>query len=78
MISLSKMNKILDYDTDNFVVRVQPGVLLQTPLQTLSNMISSTRRIRAKSSHSSEATYRPMPAACAPSSTARPATMSER
>ena len=29
MISLSKMNKILDYDTDNFVVRVQPGVLLQ-------------------------------------------------
>lgn len=28
MIDLSKMNKILEYDYENFVVRVQPGVLL--------------------------------------------------
>ncbi len=28
MISTTKMNKILGYDKDNFVVRVQPGVLL--------------------------------------------------
>jgi glycolate oxidase len=29
MISTAKMSKILDYDLENFVVRVQPGVLLQ-------------------------------------------------
>ena len=28
MIDMQKMNKILEYDEDNFVVRVQPGVLL--------------------------------------------------
>lgn len=28
MIDLTKMNKILEYDKENFVVRVQPGVLL--------------------------------------------------
>ena len=28
MIDLSKMNKILEYDDENFVVKVQPGVLL--------------------------------------------------
>lgn len=28
LLSMTKMNKILDYDTDNMVVRVQPGVLL--------------------------------------------------
>ena len=28
MIDMSKMNKILDYDKENFVVHVQPGVLL--------------------------------------------------
>ena len=28
MIDMSKMNKILDYDLENFVVRVEPGVLL--------------------------------------------------
>lgn len=29
MINLQKMNKILDYDLDNMIVRVQPGVLLK-------------------------------------------------
>jgi len=29
MLSTTKMNKILEYDMDNFVVKVQPGVLLQ-------------------------------------------------
>lgn len=28
MIDMSKMNKILGYDLENFVVRVEPGVLL--------------------------------------------------
>lgn len=28
MIDMSKMNKIIEYDIDNFVVRVEPGVLL--------------------------------------------------
>ncbi|MDR0923209.1 MAG: FAD-binding oxidoreductase [Hungatella sp.] len=28
LLDMSKMNKILDYDKENFVVRVQPGVLL--------------------------------------------------
>lgn len=28
MIDMTKMNRILEYDTENFVVRVQPGVLL--------------------------------------------------
>ena len=28
MINMTKMNKILEYDYDNFVVRVEPGVLL--------------------------------------------------
>ena len=28
VINTTKMNKILDYDLDNFVVRIQPGVLL--------------------------------------------------
>ena len=28
MIDMSKMNKILDYDLENFVVRLEPGVLL--------------------------------------------------
>lgn len=28
LLDMSKMNKILNYDEENFVVRVQPGVLL--------------------------------------------------
>ena len=28
MINMTKMNKILEYDYENFVVRVEPGVLL--------------------------------------------------
>ena len=28
MISLTKMNKILGYDKENFVVKIQSGVLL--------------------------------------------------
>ena len=37
LIDMSKMNKILDYDKENFVVRVQPGVLLNTLAEDAKN-----------------------------------------
>ncbi|WP_313072171.1 FAD-binding oxidoreductase [Lacrimispora sp.] len=37
LIDMSKMNKILDYDKENFVVRVEPGVLLNTLAEDAKN-----------------------------------------
>jgi glycolate oxidase len=37
LIDMSKMNKILDYDMENFVVRVEPGVLLNTLAEDAKN-----------------------------------------
>lgn len=37
LIDMSKMNQILDYDKENFVVRVQPGVLLNTLAEDAKN-----------------------------------------
>lgn len=37
LIDMSKMNQILDYDKENFVVRVQPGILLNTLAEDAKN-----------------------------------------
>jgi glycolate oxidase len=37
LLDMSKMNKILDYDMENFVVRVEPGVLLNTLAEDAKN-----------------------------------------
>ena len=65
MIDMQKMNKILEYDEDNFVVRVEPGVLLH-----------DLPRIRVRNSLPWAATFPPTQAACVLSNTAARETMS--
>ena len=49
MIDMSKMNKILDYDLENFVVRVEPGVLLNDLAEDVQKQGLLYPRIRVKS-----------------------------
>ena len=68
MIDMQKMNKILEYDEDNFVVRVQPFCTIW--LRTLLAEASFIPRIRVRSLQPWAETYQPTQAACALSSTA--------
>lgn len=68
MIDMSKMNKILGYDLENFVVRVEPGVLLNDLAEDAQKQgLSYIRRIRVKSLRLSAEMFPRTQAACAPS-----------
>ena len=70
VLSITKMNKILSYDTDNMVVRVQAGVLLNDLAEDAAKKGFLYPPIPVRSSPPWAATCPPTPAACGRSSTA--------
>ena len=48
MIDMSKMNKILEYDKENFVVRVEAGVLLNDLAEDAQSRDCYIRQIQVK------------------------------
>ena len=76
LLVTTRMNKILGYDLENFTVTVQPGVLLNT----LAEDASSKGLLYPPDPGEKFATLggnvSTKPAACGPSSTAAPGTMS--
>ena len=53
MISLTKMNKILGYDKENFVVKIQSGVLLNDLAQDAKNKDYYIHQIQVRNSQQS-------------------------
>ena len=53
MISLTKMNKILEYDKENFVVKIQSGVLLNDLAQDAEKQGYYIHQIQVRNSQPS-------------------------
>lgn len=72
LMDLSKMNRILSYDLENFVVNIEAGVLLADLAADCLSRGMMHPPIRARSLPASAPTWRRTPAACAPLNTGPP------
>ena len=75
LLETTRMNKIVELDTDTMTVTVQPGVLLMELAAFCEENDLMYPRIPVKSLPPSAATFPPTPAACAQSNTVLPGTM---